>query len=165
MVSKLQGTIAEDGSLVLTVKLDFDEAELGFKVKDVAMGTWNISEATTYTLQYFDGVIGLAIDIPTLGSYGKTVTIDIDDILASNYAAATLAFYETTPSATQFSVFTGDTESAKVKPMGVPVSSYSRFTVNLLHDYAGVTEVSKVKVALGTNAEKHLFIAAIDKVV
>ena len=75
----------------LVVKLDFDEAALGFKLSNVKLGKWLCD--IKFTLDYLNGACGLAIDGDIAN--GREIFIELDEALVvSNYSAINLNYYE-----------------------------------------------------------------------
>ena len=90
--SVLKGVVAEDGSLELSVKLDFDEEYLGFKISQVCLGQYGKCDDGIMSLAIKNGVVGLAIDSP-IGN-GSGVHIDIDDVDKTVTPSLVLNYYE-----------------------------------------------------------------------
>lgn len=163
--SNVSGIVAEDGSLELTVYLDFDEEVLGFKLSDVTLGVWQL-ETLTFTLKYFDGVCGMAIESPLTGGWGKQVEIKFSELVVNDYATIKLNYYELDPTNPKAYIYDGEgTEGAEnsitAKTM---VNSYGKYAIDLVA-LATADTISGVKIKIGKSntASWSCFITGIEK--
>lgn len=163
--STVNGVIAEDGSLTLTVCLDFDEEELGFKLSDVTLGIWQL-ESVTFTLKYFDGVCGLAIDCPLTGGWGKQIEIKFDELVVNDYSTVKLNYYEYSPKNPSVYIFDGEGTLGEEKKITekTMVNDYGKYVIDFM-SLATTDTITGVKIKIGrSNTDSwNCFIPAIEK--
>ena len=161
--SVITGNIDGDGSLELTVKLDFDEDALGFGLGDIKLGQWSCDNLV-FSLQYIDGVCGMAID-GTIGN-GKEIILDVGTVDLTNYGMFTLNYYEKSANVNNtINILDGaDTLSAE-QSLGIVnnPAEYVKAPVNILTKFPAATAIKQIRVKLLGGGEKHVFIAGISK--
>ncbi|MBQ3571979.1 MAG: Ig-like domain-containing protein, partial [Clostridia bacterium] len=166
--SILKGTVLADGSLELIVKLDFDEQELGFKLADLKVGKWSC-ENLTFTLEYYNGTCGLAID-GTIGN-GKELVISVDEIAVANYSAIAFNYYEKSTT-TNTSILalsesavldnSSSGHSTLISATANP-ANYISGCINLIEKFPTLTKIKQINVKLLGGGQKHVFIGCIEK--
>ncbi len=162
--SVLSATVAEDGLTKLTVKLDFDETALGFKLSNMRMYEYNWDNVT-FELTYMDGICGLLINTSNVNN-GKSLEIDIDDITMADYAGVNLKYKEKSAAgSTKLSLFDDtNTESAQKQILTVNANAYVDATTNLGASFSTIATITKIRLQYLTTAEKHIFIGGIEKI-
>lgn len=153
--SLVSGVIAEDGSLTLTVCLDFDEEALGFDVKDITLGY--LEASPKFSLKYMNGECGLAIDVDTINN-GRFFYINFDEITLADYSSISFRYYEKSP-ISQTKVSSKDT----VLVWATAPTDYVTKTIDLLQMFSGQTSLSQIDLITLGKSEKHIFIPAIEK--
>ena len=174
--SILSGTVTKDGALELLVKLDFDEAALGFKLSNVKLGKWSCD--IKFTLDYLNGACGLAIDGDIAN--GREIFIELDEALVvSNYSAINLNYYEKS-TITNTSILVSETVTAldnSVKGHKAVIgltknpSQYINGSINIFEQFHEIKAVKQINIKFGSMdaqgnvyEEKHVFIGGLDAV-
>lgn len=167
--SVLTGEVEEDGSMELSVMLDFDEDYLGFKISQVGIGDYSGADCTM-SLALKNGVVGLAVD-GTIGN-GKGLVIDIDDVDKTVNPNLILTYYEMGNKGVKILALNDDYSVASTKDLLTTVNTnalydadaYYGAQVNLFDKFTEVTKISKVKIMVLGGGEKHMFVAGLKTV-
>ena len=167
--SVLTGEVEEDGSMELSVMLDFDEDYLGFKISQVGIGDYSGADCTV-SLALKNGVVGLAVD-GTIGN-GKGLVIDIDDVDKTVNPNLILTYYEMGNKGVKILALNDDYSVASTKDLLTTVNTDSLYDadayygaqVNLFDKFTEVTKISKVKIMVLGGGEKHMFVTGLKTV-
>ena len=165
--SVVRATIAEEGTTELTVKLDFDNDELGFDYAKVGVGKYNWSVQPKITLAYINGVCGVLVEGTTQG-YRQEVIIDVGEVKLADYVSYSLTYYE--KKATVYNRLLANNEESTNNSgyvyitQGSTSNEYLKYSVNLCEAFSNVETLNRVKISLLENlTEKSLFITGIKK--
>ena len=165
--SVVSGEISADGSLELTVMLDVDEEFLGFKLSNIKLGKWSCS-GLKFTLKYHDGVCGLAID-GTIGN-GKEILIEVDEIVAANYASVVFNYYEKSATTNMQMTVSDTVVDAEVLKNHVSMltatapTDYVKASVDVLGKLPTVSSIKQFSIKPLGGGEKHIFISGLELV-
>ena len=161
--SVLKGVVAEDGSLELSVKLDFDEEYLGFKISQVYLGQWGNCDDAIMSLAIKSGVVGLAID-STIGN-GSGVYIDIDDVDKTVTPSLVLNYFEQNNSDTRIEAQNeaGTWSSPANLFSKTPTEdNYFGTSLDLFEKFPTYTKITNVKIKALGGGTKHMFIVGLN---
>ena len=169
--SVVSGIIDADESLELIIKLDVDEAELGFKLENMMFGQWALVGNVSLTLDYYAGVCGLSISGQI--SNGKELFIEIDPLLVANYAAVDFIYYEKSEntatnllaSATSTVIDNKATGHKTLISTVANPSDYVNGSVNLMELFAEVNYIKQINIKFlapgNVNRGKNIFLGGI----
>ena len=165
--STATGVISGDGSLKLTVILDFNTAELGFDVTAIRLGEWSCDKLS-FTLGYMNGVCGVAID-GIIGN-GKEIIIQTEEIVIQKYAAVIFNYSEKS-AVMETKITMSDKATGTIaddhKVHGGRVTNpenYRHLPVNVGKTFPTLGKLRQINVMALGGGEKHVFIGAIEKV-
>ena len=165
--STATGVISGDGSLKLTVILDFNTAELGFDVTAIRLGQWSCDKLS-FTLGYMNGICGVAID-GIIGN-GKEIIIQTEEIVIQKYAAVMFNYSEKSAvmetQITMSDKATGTIASNHIAHGGRVTNpeNYRHLPVNVGKTFPTLGKLRQINVKVLGGGEKHVFIGAIEKV-
>ncbi len=165
--SVLSGTVLANGSLELLVKLDFDEEALGFKLANVSLGQYSC-ENLTFTLEYYNGVCGLAVD-GTVGN-GKELVISLDEMTIENYSSIVFNYYEKSANtnsqilALAEEVVLDNLVKGHISFVGLASNpaNYISASVNIMEKFPALAKLKQINVKMLGGGSKHVFIAGIE---
>ena len=158
--SVVSGTITADEALVLTVKLDFDETALGFKLSDLKIGEYSCNDLV-FSLGYVNGVCGLKID-GTIGN-GKEICINLDSVTLADYAGVSLDYAETSATVnSQIAVIDGNGVTSSYPTLVSGANPHA--VVDLATQFPSVSVVKEIRVKVLGGGTKNVFIAGVRKV-
>ena len=158
--SVVSGVIDADESLKLTVKLDINEEDLGFKLSEMYLGLYSWENAT-FTLSYVDGACGILV-AGTTTAFGKEIVINLDPVNVTNYASYALVVYDKGLTSGN-KVFVNDGTESKVYA-SANTEDYAKYSINLLSQFPNEKVVGKIRLSMAQKTEHSVFIKGIEKV-
>ena len=158
--SVVSGVIDADESLKLTVKLDINEEDLGFKLSEMYVGLYSWENAT-FTLSYVDGACGILV-AGTTTAFGKEIVINLDPVNVTNYASYALVVYDKGLTGGN-QVFVNDGTEGKIYA-SANTEDYAKYSINLLSQFPNEKVVGKIRLSMAQKVEHSVFIKGIEKV-
>ncbi len=158
--SVVSGVIDADESLKLTVKLDINEEDLGFKLSEMYLGLYSWENAT-FTLSYVDGACGILV-AGTTTAFAKEIVINLDPVNVTNYASYALVVYDKGLTSGN-KVFVNDGTESKVYA-SANTEDYAKYSINLLSQFPNEKVVGKIRLSMAQKTEHSVFIKGIEKV-
>ncbi len=158
--SVVSGVIDADESLKLTVKLDINEEDLGFKLSEMYLGVYSWENAT-FTLSYVDGACGILV-AGTTTAFGKEIVINLDPVNVTNYASYALVVYDKGLTSGN-KVFVNDASASKVYA-SANTEDYAKYSINILSQFPNEKVVGKIRLSMAQKTEHSVFIKGIEKV-
>lgn len=163
--SVLSATVAEDGSTKLTVKLDFDEAELGFKLQNLCTTNYVANDQTPFVLTYVDGICGVSMPGISIGN-GSGVWLTLNETVNFADVAALRFIYKERSSTASFiaAVAGDDVKTADFSYLTGTAGKFVDGTIDLKTKFSTLTAIKAVHVKLLSGGQKDFFIGGIEKV-
>jgi hypothetical protein len=165
--SVVSATVAENGSTKFTVKLDFDEAELGFKLENLCTTNYVGNDSTPFVLAYVDGVCGVSMpELTTANGSGVWLTLT-EPVTLADVAALNFKFKEKSSTTSRISVLDGnDTKTSQANYLNGATNPghFVDGTVDLKAKYSSLTAIKAVHVQFLSGGMKTFFVGGVETV-